>query len=121
MRFSGIDEPKWNVPLIDFDTPDGRVVDLYNEHRLRSSTIRRDELVFEFAHLVSEATAVLQFSQVRNLQIVQPPDWELGEAEQIEYVLLRRPGPPRVVFVAGGLVYEFDSVELRLTVQPAER
>jgi hypothetical protein len=40
---------------------------------------------------------------------VQPPDWDVREAAQIDHLLIRHDGPwPRISFKAGGLEYEFD-------------
>jgi hypothetical protein len=104
VRFTGMKPPETDVPLIELQTTDGRVVDLYNEHWLHSGIVRGDELTFEFVAADPTVTAVLRFLKVRNLRVVQPEDWAQGEAEQIE-------------FKAGGLDYEFDCAEFRLETQ----
>lgn len=107
--------PQRDTPLIEVETIDGRVVDLYNEYRLRSTVMRGDELIFEFAAEDSAVTSLLRFFKVRELSVLQPEDWALEEADQIEHLLVRRTGPWRlIVFRAGGLEYEFDCAELRL-------
>ncbi len=119
MKFTGMRDPQPDVPLIEIETTDGRVVDLYNEQYLRSVVRRGDELAFEFDSWPDRASrTALRFLGVRDLQINQPEDWHPGEAEQIEHLLVRREGPwRRIVFKAGGLEYEFNSAELRIVVE----
>lgn len=121
MKFSGMRDPQTDLPLIEIETTDGRVVDLYNEHYLRCVVRRGDELAFEFDSWPDRALrAALRFQGVRDLRISQPEDWHPGEAEQIEHLLVRRKGPwPRIVFKAGGLDYEFNSAELRFVIEPS--
>ena len=122
MIFTGIRQPRLGAPNIEVETEDGQVVDLYNESHLRSVVRRGDELVFEFDAADSYGTcdAVLQFRGVRKLRVSQPEDWHPGEANQIEDYLIREQGPwRRITFKAGGLHYEFDAAELRVTVEEA--
>ena len=108
-----------DVPLIELETADGEVVDLYNENSLRAAVIDVDGLAFEFGSDKS-SVIVVRFRAPRNLRVEQPSDWAPEEASQIEHLLIRRIGPwPRVVFKAGGLDYEFDCGEICLRV--AER
>lgn len=105
-----------DVPLIELETPDGQVLDLYNDHSLSSLTVRADELTFEFASS-DRGVIFVRFSGVRNLRVDQPADWDPGEAPDIDHLLVRSSGPwPRIVFKAGGLEHEFDCDELRLVV-----
>ena len=116
MKFFGMKEPDFDVPLIEIETVEGQVVDLYNESDLRSVVRRGDELVFEFdpADGYGSLSTMLRFIGVRELRIAQPEDWHPGEGDQIEHLLVRRPGHwPRIVFKAGGLDYEFNATELR--------
>jgi hypothetical protein len=46
--FHGVKPPELDVPLIDFETDDGAVVDLYNDYRLRGATFEAGGLTFEF-------------------------------------------------------------------------
>jgi len=115
MRFAGIREPQKDVPLIEVERSDGKLVDLYNECWLRSVVVCRDELSFNFVTADPAQTTRLRFLEVRNLSVVQPDDWSKGEADQIEHLLVRSSGPwSPVVFKAGGLEFEFDCAELRV-------
>lgn len=118
MRYAGTRPPELDVPLIELETPDGRIVDLYNECSLRAVVFDRMGLAFEFAEFTG-STIRLLFSEVRGLRVEQPEDWMPQEADQIDHLLIRREGPfPQVVFKAGGLVYEFDADELSLVETP---
>ncbi len=118
VKFSGMKDLQRDVPLIELETSDGRVVDLYNDFWLRSGVIRGDELAFEFVAADPTMTVLVRFIGVRGLHVLQPHDWAEGEAEQIEDLLIRRSGPwPGVVFKAGGLHYEFDCTQLLLAVE----
>jgi hypothetical protein len=115
-------EPRFNDPFIMVETPEGQVVDLYNESRLRSVIRRDDELVFEFvaASGYGSTDSTLRFLGVRELSVAQPEDWDPREAQQIKDLMIRPSGPwKRVVFKAGGLEYEFNASELRVEVEPA--
>jgi hypothetical protein len=118
--FVGIVPPRIDTPLIELETPDGSLLDLYNEGWLRSVTIEKGELIFSF-RMSDEAGVSVTFGSVRNLRVRQPPDWAPEEADQIEHLLIRREGQsPRIVFVAGGLSYEFDAAEVAVerTLEP---
>lgn len=120
MKFTGITEPPFNVPVIGLETPHGKVVDLYNESELRSVVRQRDELIFMFdpADGFGSSSTALRFTGVRDLRVTQPDDWDPREADQIEHLIIRPPGPwQRVVFRAGGLEYEFNSAELQVAVE----
>lgn len=122
VRFSGIRQPRLGAPNIEVETEGGQIVDLYNESNLRSVVRHGDELAFEFDAAEGYGTfnAVLRFLGVRDLRVVQPEDWHPEEANQIEDYLIREKGPwRRVTFKAGGLEYEFNAAELRVTVEPA--
>lgn len=122
MKFFGMREPRLNSPLIEVETIDERIVDLYNESNLVSVTRRGDELVFAFeaADGYGSLDAVLRFVEVRDLQVEQPEDWHPLESYQIEDLMIRKEGPwRRIVFKAGGLEYEFNAAELRVEVEPA--
>jgi len=114
-------DPQTNVPLIEIETTDGRLVDLYNENYLRCVVRRGDDLTFEFDSWPDRTVRTsLQFRGARDLRTSQPDDWHPGEAEQIEHLLVRGKGPwRRIVFKAGGLEYEFNSAELRFVVELA--
>lgn len=115
VKFSGMKAPATDLPLIEVETADGHVLDLYNEHWLHSAVIRGDELVFGFVAADPTVMTRLRFLGVRGLRVSQPEDWAQGEAEQIEHLLVRGGGPwPRIVFKAGGLEYEFDCAEVCL-------
>lgn len=116
MAFSGLKHPQMDVPLIELETPDGQVLDLYNDHSLSSLTIRADELTFEFASS-DRGVVLVRFAGVRHLRVEQPADWDPGEASDIDHLLVRTSGPwRRIAFKAGGLEYEFDCDELLLVV-----
>lgn len=115
MRFFGIREPQKDVPLIEVERSDGKVVDLYNECWLRSVVVCGDELSFNFVTADPTETTRLRFLEFRDLRVEQPDDWAKAEGDQIEHLLVRSSGPwPRIVFKAGGLKYEFDCAELRV-------
>lgn len=118
MIFVGMKPPPLDETFVEIETEDGSIVDLYNEHYLRSVEIRGGVLEFNFEATDASTTAVLTFLGVRGLGVVQPEVWHEGEADQIEDLLVRREGPwRRVVFKAGGFAYEFDSAELRISVE----
>jgi len=107
--FHGMKLPAPDTPLIEFETDDGEVVDLYNNCRLRATTFDADGLTFEFAGADS-ATIRLCFREVQRLQVQQPLDWMVQEATQIDHLLIRSEGAwPRFEFKTGGLRYEFDA------------
>jgi hypothetical protein len=115
--YVGVKPPEPNVPLIELETSDGEIVDLYNESTLRRVVLDERGLAFEF---ISDkfSSIVVRFCAIRNLRIEQPPDWAPQESAQIEHLLIREEGPwPRVVFKAGGLDYEFDCGALCLTLE----
>ena len=118
ITFTGLKPPDLDVPIIELDTTEGGVVDLYNECRLVAVVIKGSQLGFDFLTSTGSSVRVL-FRDVSRLRVEQPPDWAPGESDQIEHLLIRREGPwPRVNFKAGGLSYEFDAAELVL-VTPA--
>ena len=118
VKFSGMRDPQMNVPLIEVETLDGQLVDLYNENYLRCVVRRGDELVFEFDSTDRSMSTVLRFLGVRDLCVVQPEDWHPMEADQIHDYMVRTPGPwRRIVFKAGGLEYEFNAAELRVVIE----
>ena len=115
MDYVGVKPPQLNVPLIELETNDGKIVDLYNDASLRVVVLDERGLAFEFTSNRS-STIVVRFCAIRNLRVEQPPDWAPQESTQIEHLLIREEGPwPRVVFKAGGLDYEFDCGALCLT------
>lgn len=115
--FVGVKPPTPNVPLIELETSDGKVVDLYNESTLRAVVLDERGLAFEFTSEES-SRIVVRFCSIRNLRVEQPPDWAPEESTQIEHLLVREEGPwPRVLFKAGGLDYEFDCGALCLAVE----
>jgi hypothetical protein len=116
MDFVGLKPPEMDVPLIELETSDGEVVDLYNENSLRAVVLDKDGLTFEFISDKSRRI-VVRFRAIRNLRVEQPSDWAPEESAQIEHLLIRKDGPwPRVAFKAGGLDYEFDCCELCLAL-----
>lgn len=124
MWFKGMRQPEMDDPFIEIETPEGQIVDLYNESDLQSVTRSGDELVFEFraAEGFGALNAVLRFLGVRDLRVVQPEDWHPMEANQIVDLMIRRAGPwRRVIFKAGGLEYEFNAAELRVAVEEASK
>lgn len=113
MRFEGVRAPALDAPLIELETPEGELVDLYNECLLESVALRGDVLVFAFVSVAEGTPIVLRFERVRDLRVLQPQDWVPQEASQIDHLLIRSEGPWRgVVFKAGGLEYEFDCAAL---------
>jgi hypothetical protein len=115
--FVGVKPPKPNVPLIELETSDGKIVDLYNESTLRTVVLDERGLAFEFTS-EEPSSIVVRFCSIRNLRVEQPPDWAPEESTQIEHLLVREEGPwPRVVFKAGGLEYEFDCSTLCLALE----
>ncbi len=116
MRFQGLKAPQLNVPLIELESPEGKFTDLYNEHELVSVELSGGALTFSFVSVYDPSSSVVQFQGVRNLRVTQPEDWALGEADQIERLLIRPDGPwPAVTFKAGGCEYEFDCGVMVLT------
>jgi hypothetical protein len=116
MQYVGVVPPATNVPLIELQTLDGKVIDLYNESRLRGALLDDEGLTFEFASS-TYGRVLVRFRAIRNLRLTQPPDWVIEESEQIEHLLFRDEGPwPRVAVKAGGFDYEFDCDVLELSV-----
>jgi len=116
IEFKGVKVPVLNVPLIEFETSAGKLVDLYNECQLEAVVLRGEEMDFTFVSITTDTPIVVRFERVRNLRIVQPEGWMPQEASQIDHLLIRPEGPWRgVVFKAGGLEYEFDCTALALT------
>jgi hypothetical protein len=114
--FVDLKPPELDVPLIELESTDGEIIDLYNEHSLRAVVLDERGLTFEFVSKHSRRVDV-RFSAVRNLRVEQPADWVQEEATQIEHLLIRMEGPwPQVLFKAGGLEYEFDCSTLRLAL-----
>jgi hypothetical protein len=114
MDYVGVKPPELNVPLIELETDDGEVVDLYNESSLRAVVLDEQGLTFKFLWRESREL-VVGFSAIRNLRVEQPSDWAPGESAQIEHLLIRPDGPwPQVAFKAGGLDFEFDCGQLCL-------
>jgi hypothetical protein len=112
--YVGVKPPELNVPLIELQTRDGEIVDLYNESSLRAVVLDEHGLAFKFLWRESR-DLVVGFSPIRNLRVEQPSDWTPEESVQIEHLLIRPEGPwPRVAFKAGGLDFEFDCDQLRL-------
>lgn len=109
IRFEGLRAPALDESLIDFESSDGKLVDLYNEHDLESVELSGDALTFRFVSVADAAPTHVRFQGVRNLRVEQSDDWVPEEAGQIDHLLIRSDGPwPGVVFRAGGYDYEFD-------------
>jgi hypothetical protein len=116
MKFQGIKAPVLNTPLIELETLEGTLIDLYNDCQFESVALRGDELAFTFLTETEAALIVVGFEGVRHLRVVQSEDWAPQEAIQIDHLLIRPEGPwPGVVFKAGGLDYEFDCTTVVLT------
>ena len=49
MTFHGVKSPALDIPLIELETPQGDLVDLYNDYHLQSVVLRGDQLTFGFA------------------------------------------------------------------------
>ena len=114
MEYVGVKPPELNVPLIELETSDGEVVDLYNESSLRAVVLDERGLTFTFLWRESREV-VVGFGGIRNLRVEQPLDWAPEEASQIEHLLIRPEGPwPRVAFKAGGFDFEFDCGQICL-------
>ena len=90
--YHGVKPPDLDTPLIELETDDDGVVDLYNDCRLRSATFDAEGLTFDFA-AADGATIRLQFRGLERLRVEQPPDWVPQEADQIDHLLIRREGP----------------------------
>lgn len=113
MRFEGLAPLARNEPIIEVEV-DGRRIDLYNCCSLEGVTLAGEGLTFRFRSEGDQEIA-LAFEAVRGLTISQPADWDPREANQIEHLLIRDPGPwPQVEFHAGGLKYEFDAQSLNV-------
>lgn len=109
MQFQGLKAPPLDVPLIELESPGGKLIDLYNEYDLDSVALSGDVLVFTFVSVADAASIAVQFQGIRDLRVVQPEGWVPEEARQIDHLLVRPDGPwPGVVFKAGGLDYEFN-------------
>jgi hypothetical protein len=112
ISFDGIVPPAMDTPLIELEAVDGSQLDFYNEGWLQSVTIENGGLIFSF-RMSDDARVSLRFGSIRNLKVIQPLDWVPQEADQIEHLLIRQEGQsPRIVFLAGGLRYEFDATEV---------
>src|SRR3954452_2979688 len=74
VAFHGIKPPALDTPLIEFETDDGELVDLYNDCTLRATTFDADGLMFEFV-ASDGATIRLRFRGVRRLEVEQSLDW----------------------------------------------
>jgi len=113
--YHGVKPPELDTPLMDFETDDGGVVDLYNDCDLRGATFDANGLSFDF--VAADGAAVqLQFRGIQRLKVDQPSDWVSQEAGQIDHLLIRSHGPwRRFEFKAGGLRYEFDAAVVALT------
>ena len=48
MTFHGVKSPALDIPLIELETPQGDLVDLYNDYHLQSVVLRGDQLTFGF-------------------------------------------------------------------------
>lgn len=109
MTFHGVKSPALDIPLIELETPQGYLVDLYNDYHLQSVVLRGDQLTFGFASVTAGTPTDVRFSGVRDLHVLQAKDWVPREADQIDHLLIRPSGQRRrVTFKAGGLRYEFD-------------
>lgn len=117
MTYLGIRPPALNVPLIELETTGGRLLDLYNQASLERVTLNPSQLVFDFGTTDSREVSVI-FSGVRNLRVEQPEDWMPDESKQIDHLLIRPEGPwPNIMFLAGGLTFEFSAASLELVQQ----
>ena len=115
MTFHGVKTPALDIPLIELETPQGDLVDLYNDYHLESVVLRGDDLTFGFVSVSAGTPTEVRFSKVRELRVMQPKDWVPSEADQIDHLLVRPSGQRRrVTFKAGGLQYEFDCSMLTL-------
>ena len=114
-RFDGLRCPPLDTPLIELETVNGEIVDLYNDHALNCVVLAVDVLSFVFTWISKDAPTVIRFSGVRNYCVRQPEDWEPQESDQIDHLLIRPQGQrPGVIFKAGGLEYEFDCALMAL-------
>jgi hypothetical protein len=112
--YLGVKPPPLEVPLIELETEDGAIVDLYNDCSLSAVVFDRAGLTFLFARFDAGGVRVA-FEGVRELRVEQPHDWVPEEATQIDHLLIRRKGPwPQVLFKAGGLSDEFQAARLCL-------
>jgi hypothetical protein len=115
IQFRGMQVPGFNLPLIELETVDGEVIDLYNDCHLVSVGWSADALAFVFTAVADGRSVSVTFEGVRHLSVVQPDDWVAQESTQIDHLLIRPDGPwRRVVFKAGGLEYEFDCAAIEL-------
>lgn len=124
--YLGLQPPPLDEGVIELETLDGRIVDLYNESWLRSVVLGPAGLAFNF--ITADGGKIeVRFDAVRGLTVDQPADWVVQEFRQIERLLIRSPGPwPEIEFNANGMKYEFDAASLTLVapegagVQPLE-
>lgn len=118
MNFEGLLPLAEDQPLIEIEINGWGCVDLYNEHHLQPVVIDGDSLRFPFVHRRDGSRVMLTFLGVRNLSLTRPPDWHPREACQIDHLQVRPEGrEPRVRFLAGGDIYEFDSTGVRAAKQ----
>lgn len=70
-------------------------------------------LAFRFSLLADQTVLELQAHGVRSLRIVQPDDWEEGEADQIEHLVHRSSGHAlKFACHAGGCTHDFHADRL---------
>ena len=65
MTFHGVKSPALDIPLIELETPQGDLVDLYNDYHLQSVVLRGDQLTFGFASVTAGTPTDVRFSGVR--------------------------------------------------------
>ena len=72
IEYHGMKPLDLNTPVIEVETDDGRVLDLYNDFGLLSATFDAEGLVFDFG--ASDGVSVrLRFHDVAGLRVEQPP------------------------------------------------
>lgn len=107
--------PELDVPVVEIESLDGEIVDLYNEFDLVSATLSGDVLSFHFVEVIKKTPICVEFQGVRMLSVIQGNDWVTEEGLQIEHLLVRSSGPyQRFMFKAGGFEYEFNCSAMRL-------
>ena len=91
MTFHGVKSPALDIPLIELETPQGDLVDLYNDYHLQSVVLRGDQLTFGFASVTAGTPTDVRFSGVRDLHVLQAKDWVPREAVHQSGAAIREP------------------------------
>lgn len=97
IKYEGLRPPEIDVPVIDLESVEGTMVDLYNDHTLTSVSLMDDVLLFSFRSVIKTESSAVTFKEVRDLRVVQPEGWVVDEADQIDHLLVRSDGHGSVI------------------------